>query len=356
MTLISGKSAVLDPACAEAVDVARAGLDDLAPEGTVGEHLGAEPESERAVIHYFASDLPGYRGWRWAVTVMRASRSKTVTIGESVLLPGAETLLPPVWVPWTERLRPGDLGVGDLLPTDEDDPRLEPGWNATDVVTAMDDELLTASESEPDDSDASHDSVGAFHADADDDARDTIASNSVLDDVELLDDLEHLDDADDAEDAEDAVHIDQLDQMHSMAEHDIVGGQELEAFRVAVELDLLRSRVLSPIGLDDAVDRWTAGDHGPDAAMAQGAPATCATCGFRIALRGRLGAAFGVCANEISPSDGHVVTLDHGCGAHSEAVVIPAMAERPEPFVDEVGYEVVAREDPVDDSSEPAEG
>src|SRR4029078_3741710 len=96
------------------------------------------------VIHYFASDMPGYRGWRWAVTVMRASRSKTVTIGESVLLPGAEPLLPPAWVPWTERLRPGDLGVGDLLPTDEDDPRLEPGWNASDVVTAMDDESLTA--------------------------------------------------------------------------------------------------------------------------------------------------------------------------------------------------------------------
>ena len=344
VTLISGKRAVLDPVCAEAVDVARAGLDDLAPEGTVGEHLGAEPESERAVIHYFASDLPGYRGWRWAVTVMRASRSKTVTIGESVLLPGPETLLPPAWVPWTERLRPGDLGVGDLLPTDEDDPRLEPGWNASDVVTAMDDESPAGSDAEADDADASsHDSVGAFHADADDDSGDTIESDSVFDataDIEL-------------EPAHDAVdeHVDDVDLVD---EHYIVDSQQLEAFRVAVELDLLRSRVLSPIGLDDAVDRWTAGEHGPDAAMAQGAPATCSTCGFRIALRGRLGAAFGVCANEISPSDGHVVTLDHGCGAHSEAVVIPAMAERPEPFVDEVGYEVVAREDPTDDSSEPA--
>ena len=38
----------------------------------------------------------------------------------------------PEWVPWTERLRPGDLGVGDVLPTEEDDARLEPGWNALD--------------------------------------------------------------------------------------------------------------------------------------------------------------------------------------------------------------------------------
>jgi hypothetical protein len=309
------------------VDVARAGLDDLAPAGSVGEHHGVEPESERAVIHYFASDLPGYRGWRWAVTVMRASRSKSVTIGESVLLPGDEALLPPSWAPWTERLRPGDLGVGDLLPTDEGDARLEPGWNASDVVTAMG-ELNDAAES-------ASSSVGAFHADADENAFDAELIDAELIDAELIDanteaDVDDLD--------VDAIDLDDRDD-------GVIGDQRLEAYQVAVELDVLRPRVLSPIGLDDAVDRWVSGDHGPDAAMAQGAPATCATCGFRIALRGRLGAAFGVCANEISPSDGHVVTLDHGCGAHSEAVVIPAMAERPEPFVDEVGSEVVARED-----------
>jgi len=110
--------------------------------------------------------------------------------------------------------------------------------------------------------------------------------------------------------------------------------------------------VLSPIGLDDAIDRWTAGDHGPDAPIAQSAPALCATCGFRIALRGTLGHGFGICANEISPSDGHVVSLGHGCGAHSEAAVIPAMAERPEPVVDEVGFETVERE-PREEGSSP---
>ena len=44
-----------------------------------------------------------------------------------MLLPGPDALLPPAWVPWTERLRPGDLGVGDLLPTDEDDAAARAG-------------------------------------------------------------------------------------------------------------------------------------------------------------------------------------------------------------------------------------
>jgi len=262
----------------------------------VGEHLGVEPDAERVVLHYFESKLPGYRGWRWAVTVMRASRSKTVTVGETVLLPGSDALLPPAWVPWTERLRPGDLGVGDLLPTDEEDDRLEPGWNAGDETSTVDngvDELKIAD--------------AGFGDDGLDDA-----GFAEPDDVDVA-----------------SVAVDRL-----------------AALEVAVELDLLRTRVLSPIGLDDAVDRWAAGDHGPDAPMAMSAPSTCATCGFRIALRGRLGQAFGICANEISPSDGYIVTIDHGCGAHSEAVVVPTMAERTEPYIDEVGFEIVAR-DPV---------
>jgi Protein of unknown function (DUF3027) len=38
----------------------------------------------------------------------------------------------PAWVPWEERVRPGDLGFGDLLPTPQDDPRLVPGYLASD--------------------------------------------------------------------------------------------------------------------------------------------------------------------------------------------------------------------------------
>ena len=312
VTLLSGKRPTLDPTCAEAVDVARDALADVAPAGTVGDHLGAEPEQERMALHLFEADLPGYRGWRWAVTVMRASRSKQVTIGETVLLPGSDSLLSPEWVPWTERLRPGDLGVGDVLPTDEDDARLEPGWNALeDAVDVIDPEIVIVAE-----------------------IVDQAAAGA-----EIVDEAEapaHLDD--DAEKADDDGWVDA----------DAV-------LAVALELDLARPRVLSPIGLDDATDRWTAGDQGPSAAIAQSAPAQCLSCGFRIPLKGSLGHAFGLCANEISPSDGRVVSLDHGCGAHSEAVVVPTMAERPDPVIDEVGYESVEREAPSDAGEVPAE-
>src|SRR5437764_11948058 len=115
-----------DALCAQAVDLARAAAAEVAGAGQVGEHLAAEADGDRVVTHLFVSLLPGYVGWRWAVTVARASRSKQVTVSEVVLLPGPDALLAPEWVPWRDRLRPGDLGVGDLLPAPPDDERLVP--------------------------------------------------------------------------------------------------------------------------------------------------------------------------------------------------------------------------------------
>lgn len=125
------KTARLDQTCAAAVDLARSAVIEVEPE-YVGEHLHAVSEGERVVTHFFACGLPGYRGWRWAVTVARAPRSRTATICETVLLPGPDALLAPGWVPWEERLRPGDLGVGDLLPTPAEDERLVPGYTLSD--------------------------------------------------------------------------------------------------------------------------------------------------------------------------------------------------------------------------------
>jgi hypothetical protein len=118
----------LDKQCADAVELARAAV----TAEPAGEHLGVVAESERLATHYFACGLAGYRGWRWAVTVARAPRSRQVTICETVLLPGSEALSTPAWVPWHERLQPGDLGVGDLLPTAPDDDRLVPGYVHSD--------------------------------------------------------------------------------------------------------------------------------------------------------------------------------------------------------------------------------
>jgi hypothetical protein len=128
-----------DKACADAVDVARQALaeDTGVIPGTVGDHLGVESDGDRVVTHYFECTDRAYAGWRWAVTVTRAPRSKLVTVDESVLLPGPDALLAPAWVPWQDRLRPGDVGIGDLLPASPDDERLVPfaGLDSGDAVT-----------------------------------------------------------------------------------------------------------------------------------------------------------------------------------------------------------------------------
>ena len=115
-----------DQAAAEAVDLARAAAVAVAGASRVGEHLGVQAEGERVVTHQFDCLDQAYAGWQWAVTVARAPRSKMVTVDETVLLPGPAALLAPPWVPWQDRLRPGDLGVGDLLPAPPDDERLVP--------------------------------------------------------------------------------------------------------------------------------------------------------------------------------------------------------------------------------------
>jgi hypothetical protein len=103
------------------------------------------------------------------------------------------------------------------------------------------------------------------------------------------------------------------------------GDPEVE--KVAFELGLGRLQVLSREGRLDAADRWFHSELGPDSPMAKQAPAPCGTCGFLVALGGSLRAGFGVCANEYAGADGRVVSVEYGCGAHSETV-----AEEPVPL------------------------
>lgn len=241
----------VDPYCVDAVDLARAALVQVSGEDQVGEHLGYVAEADRVVTHSFACRLPGYVGWRWAVTVARASRARVVTVDESVLLPGEDALLAPEWLPWEERLRPDDLAPGSLLPAAPDDPRLLPGYTGADADPA---------ESE--------------------------AVRSVVD-----------------------------------------------------ELGLGRERVLSAEGRDLAAQRWYDGAGGPRSPLAIAAPAPCSTCGFLLPLSGPLGAAFGVCANEMSPSDGGVVSYDHGCGAHSSILTPSGGGALSEPVLDTLAHE-----------------
>jgi hypothetical protein len=141
-----------------AVDLARAAAEETAGDpAVVGEHLGAGPEPVgdagggpavlgEVVTHSFASRLPGYVGWHWAVTLAHVPGADGVTVDEVVLLPGDAALLAPAWVPWHERLRPGDLSVGDVLPATEDDSRLVPSYTAEDDSAADPEAQALASE------------------------------------------------------------------------------------------------------------------------------------------------------------------------------------------------------------------
>ncbi|WP_075734512.1 DUF3027 domain-containing protein [Streptomyces acidiscabies] len=275
MSAATTRSRTPDRLCAEAVDLARTAAEEAAAPGVVGELVGLVSEGDRVVTHFFECKELGYRGWRWAATVARASRAKVVTLDEVVMLPGPDAVLAPEWVPWSERLRPGDLGPGDLLPTDADDDRLESGYA---------DDRLALGDSGDDEPEL--ELTAAASADAEDTpdlamppARGTIAA-------------------------------------------------------VADELGLRRARVLSRYGLHIAADRWEEA-FGAQTPMAQAAPATCVSCGFLTPIGGSLGRAFGVCANEFSPADGRVVSLTYGCGGHSEAAVMPAPTRPALPVVDE---------------------
>lgn len=114
-----------------AAEQARTALIEFSDEGAVGEYLGASIEDAASATHRFLADLPGYRGWQWAVVVAAYPGADHVTISELVLIPGPTALLAPQWVPWNERVRPGDLGPGDLLAPPANDPRLVPGYVAT---------------------------------------------------------------------------------------------------------------------------------------------------------------------------------------------------------------------------------
>ncbi|PFG32213.1 DUF3027 domain-containing protein [Sanguibacter antarcticus] len=254
--------AVLLAAVDLALAAARAGAEHV---DDVGEHLGATTDAERFVSHRFACTMRGYRGWRWTVTVARAPRAKIATVCEVELLPGDGAILAPDWLPWSERLRPGDIGPGDVLPFHHDDPRLVPGYTPT---------------------------------------------------------------GDDDED------------------------------RVAIEeLALARVRVLAPEGRDEAAQRWYEGIRGPTAPGAIQSAAGCGSCGFIVPLQGALGQVFGVCANAWSDADGRVVSLDYGCGAHSETEVAthPTDWPAPDPIINEMTLETVSMPgDPASEDHEPS--
>ncbi|MDM4143037.1 MULTISPECIES: DUF3027 domain-containing protein [Mycobacterium] len=114
-----------------AADQARAAVVEFSAPEMVGDYLGVGYEDPSSATHRFLAHLPGYQGWQWAVVVAAYPGADHATISEVVLVPGPTALLAPKWVPWDQRVRPGDLSPGDLLAPAADDPRLVPGYTAS---------------------------------------------------------------------------------------------------------------------------------------------------------------------------------------------------------------------------------
>lgn len=127
-TDVAQRPADLEAVLMGAVEHARAALVEFSGHDTIGEYLGASFEDPTSATHRFLADMPGYRGWQWAVVVAAYPGAEQATISELVLVPGPTALLAPKWVPWQDRVRPGDLGPGDLLAPPREDPRLVPGY------------------------------------------------------------------------------------------------------------------------------------------------------------------------------------------------------------------------------------
>ena len=197
----------------------------------VGADVSVEIDDDGRVETYlFEAHLAGYKGWRWCVTIAKVDKKSEPTICDVVVLPGPDALLAPEWVAYRDRIQPGDVGVGDIVPSSLDDTRLVPSV------------------------------------------------------------------------------------------HSLIADEELDAMQV-FDLGLSRARVMSIEGRDQASKRWYESDRGPQSPIAQAAPKPCSSCAFFVPISGSLRASFGVCANAISPEDARVVSVDHGCGAHSEATL-----------------------------------
>ncbi len=93
-------------------------------EGPVGQHIGAQLIDDTLAVHRFGAEVPGYRGWQWHVSVTAAPGSDHITVNDVSLIAGRSALTAPEWVPYSERIRPGDLDPETQLPLEEGDPRV----------------------------------------------------------------------------------------------------------------------------------------------------------------------------------------------------------------------------------------
>ena len=237
----------------------------------VGDFVEAIDLGDNVTDFRFETRVRGYEGWQWSVTLYHDVELDHWTVNESSLVPTDKALRPPEWIPWKDRLEPTDLAVTDSIGTDPDDPRMEEGFRK--VEPAEQGENVSSDAESAETTDAGDN--GETDADGVGGSQDESAAASVTSE----------------EDIDEAVE----------------------------EFDLSRRHVLTPLGRSQTAKRWYEGPRGPKSLSTKTSDGNpCSTCGFFIPLKGELNLLFGVCDNKWSPDDGRVVSIDHGCGEHSE--------------------------------------
>ena len=257
----------MDPkAIAQAVAIEVADED-----GQVGDFVEAIDLGDNVTDFRFETCIRGYEGWQWSVTLYHDVELDHWTVNESSLVPTDKALRPPEWIPWKDRLEPTDLAVTDSIGTDPDDPRMEEGFRKT--------EPAETGENVSSDAESAETTNASDNAETDADGAAGSQGESAAASVTS------------EEDIDEAVE----------------------------EFDLSRRHVLTSLGRSQTAKRWYEGPRGPKSLSTKTSDGNpCSTCGFFIPLKGELNLLFGVCANKWSPDDGRVVSIDHGCGEHSE--------------------------------------
>ncbi|PIB85023.1 MULTISPECIES: DUF3027 domain-containing protein [unclassified Bifidobacterium] len=252
--------------------IAQAAAIEVADEDSqVGDFVEAIDLGDNVTDFRFETRVRGYEGWQWSVTLYHDVELDHWTVNESSLVPTDKALRPPEWIPWKDRLEPTDLAVTDSIGTDPDDPRMEEGFRKTEPA-------------EPGES-VSSDAESAETTNASDNA-------------EM--------DADGA-----------AGSQGESAAASVTSEEDID--EAVEEFDLSRRHVLTSLGRSQTAKRWYEGPRGPKSLSTKTSDGNpCSTCGFFIPLKGELNLLFGVCANKWSPDDGRVVSIDHGCGEHSE--------------------------------------
>ena len=244
----------------------------------------------------FASAIKGYEGWQWSVTLYRDEDADTWTVDESSLVPTDAALQPPAWVPWKDRLLPSDLSVTDAMGTDPDDPRLTAGYRPAQAEPRNSEVQQT-----PEDNEEGRKTSASVDADGTD-GTDAETDGAIFRLVDRSGD-------------EKDVHGQESNEQVSFGAQTSSDDLDEAVDRFA----LTRRHLMTAEARSATAKRWYEGQHGPKSLSTRTAKGkACETCGFMIPLAGDLGTMFGVCANRWSPDDGRVVSLDHGCGEHSE--------------------------------------